>query len=195
VARRRVRGDGGYVLVESAFVLPIVLLVVFSIMEFGLLFAAQSTTNSATRGGARVGSANFAVAADKKAAADQVAQEVADDLAARTSFDTPLNLYVYKADQNGNPQSGTFSNCANRCYRYTWSGSGWTYDASSNQWTDPNACIVQDPNNPNAGINTLDTMGVYVELRHNYITGFIGSSQTIKEHTVSRLEPLPLSQC
>jgi hypothetical protein len=36
---------------------------------------------------------------------------------------------------------------------------------------------------------------VYVEMRHNFITGAFGSSQTMKEHTVSRLEPLPLSQC
>jgi hypothetical protein len=32
-------------------------------------------------------------------------------------------------------------------------------------------------------------------VNHSYITGAFGSDQLIKEHTVSRLEPLPLSQC
>ena len=181
-------------MVEAVFVLPVVLFIVFAIIEFGLLFAAQSTTNSATRNGVRFGSATFAVSGSNQAAANQIAQAVANDLGARTNLDTPVKLFIYKADDDGSPTGG-FTNCSENCYRYTWNGSGWSYDITSPQWNNPSACILQDPNNPNAGLNTLDSIGAYVEVQHNYFTGALGSSQMIKEHTVSRLEPLPVGQC
>lgn len=185
------QGDRGVVLVEAVFVFPIVLLIVFAIFEYGLLFAAQSTTNSATRNGARFGSANFAVSGSKQAAADAVAQAVADDLSARTNLDTPVQLLVYKANPDGLPDGG-FTSCMSNCYRYTWNGSGWTFDIAytPKRWLLVSACI--DTKN---GLNTLDSIGTYLEVNHSYITGAFGSTQLIKEHTVSRLEPLPLSQC
>jgi hypothetical protein len=188
---RRPHDDRGVVMVEAVFVLPVVIFIVFAIFEFGLLFAAQSTTNSATRDGVRFGSANFAVAAFPKDAADAVADAVAKDLAARTNLDTPIQLLVFKADKDGNPVDGTFTTCTKDCYRYTWGGSAWVYDVSSPQWlTKVAACI-----DPASGLNTLDSIGAYLEVRHSYITGAFGSSQLLKEHTVSRLEPLPSSQC
>jgi Flp pilus assembly protein TadG len=181
--------DRGAVLVEAVLVFPIVIFVAFAVMEYGLLFAAQSTAQSATRDGVRFGSANFAVAGSNQAAADQIAATVAGDLGARTSFDTPLKLFVYKADAQGAPTGG-FTSCTADCYRYTWNGSAFVFDNSSPQWNNPQACI--DANN---GTNVLDSIGAYVEVRHNYVTGAFGTSQTIAEHTVTRLEPLPSSQC
>lgn len=187
----RARGDRGVALVEAVFVLPVVITVVFAIFEFGLLFAAQSTTNSATRDGVRFGSADFAVAATKQASADAIALTVAKDLGARTNLDTPIKLWIYKADANGFPSTGNFSSCTANCYRYTWNGSAFVYDATSPTWTTAvQACI-----DPTSGLNQLDSIGAYLEVSHRYITGAFGTSQLIKEHTVSRLEPLPLSQC
>ncbi len=180
-------------LVEAVFVLPVVVFIVFAIMEFGLLFAASSTASASTRNGVRFGSANYAISGSNQAAADQIAASVAKDLSARTDLDTPIQMTIYQADGSGNPTGGTFTGCSMNCYHYTWSGSAWSY--VSGTWANPSACIIQDPNDPNAGVNTLDSIGVYVEMRHNFFTGAFGSSQLIKEHTVSRLEPLPLSQC
>lgn len=187
---RRFAGDQGAVLVEAAFIFPIVFFICLAIMEYGMLFAAQSTTQSATRDGARFASANFAVAGSNQAAADQVMSAVSQDLSARTGFDTPLQMLVYKADASGNPVSGTLQSCSASCYHYTWNGSTFVFDMSSPTWTNPQACIGASPASA-----TIDSIGVYVEMRHNFITGAFGSSQTMKEHTVSRLEPLPLSQC
>lgn len=183
--RFRGRGDEGTTLVEAVFIFPVVFFIVMAIFEYGFLFAAQSTTQSSTREAARFASANLAVAADKKVAADLVRDVVVQDLGARTGYDLPLNLLIYKADTNGNPTGG-FSSCTASCFHYTWNGSTFVYDNNTAiQWTDPQACISQ----------TLDSVGVYVELRHNYITGAFGSTADLKEHTVSRLEPLPLTQC
>lgn len=190
---RRARGDRGVALVEAVFVFPVVLIVVFAIMEFGLLFAAESTTQSATRDGVRFGSANYAVSGSNQAAADAIAAIVAGDLGARTKQDTPLNLVVYKASSTGAAAGSItngFTDCTTRCFKYTWNGSSWTAVSGSPGWSDPSACI-----DPTSGVNVLDSIGVYLEVRHNYITGAFGTSTVVKEHTVSRLEPLPLSQC
>jgi Flp pilus assembly protein TadG len=192
-ARRR--GDDGTVIVEACFLLPVVIFIVMAIFEFGLLFAAQSTTQAATKEGVRFASANYAVAGSNQAAADAIAAEVAKDLLnANSGYDTPIKLFVYKADSFGNPLGG-YASCNDDCYRYTWNGSGWTAVPGSPTWPDPSACIVTDSSSSDAGINTLDSIGTYVELRHAYVTGAFGSSQLIKEHTVSRLEPLPSGQC
>jgi hypothetical protein len=183
------------VLVEAVFVLPVVIFIVLSIFEFGLLMAAQSTTQSATRDGVRFASANYAVSGSNRAAADAIAAEVAKDLSARLGYDTPIRLIVYKADPNGDPFGGYGASSCLSCYRYSWDGSAWFYDASSPQWLDPLACINLDASSSSAGLNTLDSIGAYVELNHAYVTGAFGSSKLLKEHTVSRLEPLPAGQC
>src|SRR5437763_16269860 len=97
-ASNRMTGDRGVVLVEAVFIFPLVFFIVMAIIEYGLLFAGQSTTQSSTREGARFASANFAVAADKKAAADLVMAKVVSDLGALTSYDTPIQLFIYRAD-------------------------------------------------------------------------------------------------
>jgi Flp pilus assembly protein TadG len=189
-SRTRCTGDGGAVLVEAVFVFPVVIFITMAILEYGMLFAAQSTTQSSTRDGARYASANFATAGSNQAAADLVRDAVAKDLSARTGYDTPVQMLVYKADANGNP-SGTFSACTANCYHYTWNAGTQTFvfDSPLTQWTNPSACIT-------GGVSGgLDSVGVYVELRHNYITTAFGTSANVKEHTVTRLEPLPAIQC
>jgi Flp pilus assembly protein TadG len=184
--RARFSGDEGAVLVEAVFIFPIVFFITMAILEYGMLFAAQSTTQSSTRDGARFASANFAVAGSNQAAADEVKDAVEQDLTARTGYDTPIQLLIYKADSSGNP-SGSFASCTASCYHYTWNGTQFVADLGSPGWTNPQACITTP--------DSIDSIGVYVELRHNFITTAFGSSQTLKEHTVTRLEPLPSIQC
>jgi hypothetical protein len=42
---------------------------------------------------------------------------------------------------------------------------------------------------------TIDSIGVYVQARHTYISGILGSTRDVDGHTVMRLEPLPADQC
>ena len=53
----RQRGQQGAVLVEAALVLPIMILVVMGIIEFGFAFASSTTTTGSSRSGARLGAA------------------------------------------------------------------------------------------------------------------------------------------
>jgi Flp pilus assembly protein TadG len=184
--RNRARDDRGTVLVEAVFVFPVAFFIILAVFEFGFLFAAQSTTQSASREGARTGSAGFATASDHKAAADSIRDVVLKDVSALTSYDTPIQLLIYKADGSGNP-AGSFASCTANCFHYTWNGTTFVYDNNTAvQWNSPQACI---------GANSLDSIGVYLEVQHKYITNTFAATQILKEHTVQRLEPLPLSQC
>ena len=186
---RRASGDRGAVLVEAAFVLPIFLFFIFGTIEFGLAFASQSTTTSSTRQGARFASANFAAVGNPAAAADQIRLTMQTYISALTGYDTPVRLWMYHAAPPntlgaGEPIGGAgFTSCNTDCYKYTWNGTQFVLDASPG-WNDAAACAP-----------SIDSVGVYLEVNHNYVTGAIGTSVLLKEHTTLRLEPLPLAQC
>ena len=48
---------------------------------------------------------------------------------------------------------------------------------------------------PKDVLEHFDAVGVYLQVRHNFVTNFFGSSKQIAEHTVMRLEPQPLINC
>ena len=194
----RVR-DRGAALVEAAFVLPVFLLLIFGVVEWGLYFTGSATTTSTARVGSRFAAASFAVAADKQSSADAVRDVVEKDISALTKQDTPIVLWIYKADGKGYPNTGGFTtDCSASCYRYTWDGSHFVTDAGSPGWTNPSAClsvvvggVVTDP--------PLDVIGVYVQVKHHFVSGFltsiVGATSTISEHATTRIEPLPQTQC
>lgn len=69
------RSDDGASLVEAAFVLPILILLVFGIVEFGRAYNAQISLTHAAREGAR----EYAITQDENSA-EQVAENAAPSL-------------------------------------------------------------------------------------------------------------------
>jgi hypothetical protein len=183
---RRARTDDGVTVVEAAFVLPVVLIVFFAIIEFGLLFSSIATTSSSSRDGARFGSANFAVASDKQVAANKIRDEVQSSLSARTGLDEPQILWVYKATASGTPTGGSFASCPTDCFKYTWDTAtkAFVTQTGSTPWSSPDACGA-----------TIEQIGVFIQLKHTLVSGFFQPNRIVQEHTVSRLEPIPLDQC
>ncbi len=192
--RSNARGQQGAVLVEAALVLPIMILVVMGIIEFGFAFASATTTTGSSRSGARLGAAAYAtsgtIAANQRSAADQIADTVSADLVGLTSA-TPVGMLIYRVDKTsseGAPiggfptDDGVATGCTTDCFRYEWDGSKMVW--TSGGWPDPDACGME-----------LDSIGVYVKSRHHYITGMIGDHVDVDGQTVMRLEPLPSDQC
>jgi hypothetical protein len=174
--RTRATGDDGAALIEAALVLPVVITVVFGIIEIGLLFRTASVETASTRSGARLASAGYALnpGSAPGTSGDEVRKTVEKDLSSLQGWAKPLQLWVYKSDVNGEPIGGT---CGTSCMLYTWNGT--TFVFTSGSWNNPDAC----------GQN-IDRVGVFVSVRHDSLTG-TSISRTVKAHTVMRLEPKP----
>src|SRR3954447_7439977 len=115
--RRRARADRGAALVEAALVLPLVILLVFAVIEFGFTFRDLLTVTSATRAGARTATALSKRTNYQSDTADAVAGVLKNAMPTRG-----IELLVlYKADPNtGGPVDGFgFEGCLT-CYRYRW---------------------------------------------------------------------------
>lgn len=172
----RRHGERGAAMVEAAIVFLPLCLIVFGIIEYGFIFKDSLTLSSATRAGARTGSAEPTqgtfftdiVAATTKAAS-------------AASFKSGDKLFVYRARTDGLPESGSTSSCTSNCVAYSWNGSSFVA-AGGSGWpvSSQNACLG-DPN--------MDSVGVSLELHHDAITGFFKNLR-LYERTVMRLEPL-----
>lgn len=93
IRNRKGKGERGQAMVEFALVLPIFLLVVFAIVDFGMGFHAWITVSNASREGARIG----VVGADAATIEAKVR-----DTAASLNHDEDLDVVVTNAvDQGG----------------------------------------------------------------------------------------------
>jgi hypothetical protein len=79
VTRRTGKGEGGQSLVEFALVLPIFLLVLFAIIDFGMAFHAWLTVSNSAREGARVGAVG-APATEIEQRVRDTAESIGDDV-------------------------------------------------------------------------------------------------------------------
>jgi hypothetical protein len=180
-------------MIEAAIVIPILVMLVMGIIELSFAFASLSTANGSSRSGARLAAAAYAtsgtVTEDQQAAADQIAGTVAADLKNLTSAE-PVGMTIYRANPlatdgapvGGYPHDGMAGGCSTDCFRYMWDGDSMNY--VSGGWPSPDACGT-----------TLDSIGVFVQVKHNYMTGFVGESVHLEGHTIMRLEPLPSDEC
>lgn len=193
--RCRSRGQQGAVLVEAALILPVLVILVLGIIEFGLLFTSYSTANGSSRSGARLAATAYSQAGTNAtaqfAAADQIAAAVSADLKVLNNA-VPTGMVVYKvnpssgdgAPYGGFPGANFVGGCTSACIRYTWNAGTDKMVRSSGSWTNADACGVD-----------VDSIGVYVQAKHSFMTGFFGADHDADGHTVMRLEPLPADQC
>lgn len=187
-ARRRRDNEleRGAVLIEAAIVMPLILLIVFGILEFGLAFRNTLSVSESTRAGARVAVAQPRVDGYEANAAAAVSGSLATS---GIPADQIEELVIYKAD----PETGRThlnqdpKDCTVSCWRFTWNeGSSEFQPVGGYSWpaASQSAC---------GAIDKTDYLGVYVRARYDFITGILPGSLTITEHSVMRLEPLPLS--
>jgi Flp pilus assembly protein TadG len=177
----RCRSEGGAALVEAAIILPVVLLIVFGIIEWGLAFKDALTVSSATRAGVRTASAmprQSNMAAQTKAAVEKAVAALPNG--------SIQQMWIYKADPStGYPDGGSsFSGCTT-CFVYSWDTATQKFvSAGSQTWNyaSQSACS-----------GAVDSVGIYLKVNHALITGFFGNNVVLKDHTVMNLEPVPSS--
>lgn len=184
--RRRARSrhgdhpERGAALAEAVFVLPVLMLLTFGVVEWGLMFSNLSTTTSAARSGSRLGATAYAPAGNKQAMVVQIGDAIERDLGSLTNG-TPIRAWVYR----GNTGPPTSCNSTNRCWSMSWNTTTKQFNNPVGGWSSPLAC----------GDGVLDDIGVMVQVRHEFVSGLFGSSRTITQRTTTRLEPLPAEQC
>ncbi len=184
-----------------ALVIPILLLLLFGIIEFGMAFNKRLSVGNATQSSVRVGSA---VANNKYA--DILALEALEQgliALPNNGQDVVKSVQIYKANSAGDPTSGCPSSTCNvYAYSYNVSACNWSpcpdpdppvnYDTSNLNW---------DPVTRDATVGTLDVLGLRVYFAHTWITGFVPFADVTcqtppancwSDTSVMRLEPQQL---
>jgi hypothetical protein len=181
--------------VEAALILPVLVILVIGIIEFGLLFTSYSTANGSSRSGARLAATAYSQAGTNPTTqletADLIAAAAAADLKVLNNA-VPTGMVIYKVNPNsgdgapygGFPGANMVGGCTSSCFRYTWNSGTEEMVHSSGSWTNADACGTE-----------VDSIGVYVQAKHSFMTGFFGADHDADGHTVMRLEPLPADQC
>lgn len=173
-------GERGAAAVEMAIIVPVLVLMAFGMLEFGIAFKNKlqfsHAVNQATRNASVMGT-------------DQYADiEILDALEAGLSGDltTVDHVDIFKADATGAPTLwGRYQPDASAC--------GWTpcpdpdlgapiYGSPEN-YKPCNRDIVLDSGG-------VDTLGVQVQYQHAWLTGVLGiPTQTWHETARARIEP------
>ncbi len=177
-------------MVEAAIVMPLLMLLVFGIIEWGLAFLTATSTNSAARSGARTASALTL----NTTYADQARLAVESNLSGALPFATPLEMWVYEVPYT-NPAGSPVPLRADELdmrrqlhqvhvgrHQHFVFTSG--HAGPQRRWW----CAASRP-------DQFDSVGIYLKVRHNFVTNFFGASKDIAEHTIMRLEPQPADSC
>jgi len=172
--------DSGVTLVEGAIIFPLLVLIVLSIMELGLAFKDFLTTDFAAKEGARVG----ALAGNDPEADCNIVQSIVAGYTA-TDFAALEGITIFEVNDSGSAVGGT-----------------------QNIWTlpdpddDPSDCDNWNKSNPGGwpsttrdvfveGGSDLDILGVTIDTRHPWVTGFPPwrGVINIERTAIQRLEP------
>jgi Flp pilus assembly protein TadG len=189
-ARRRkaILGDRGASAVEAAIVTPVVMMLLFGIIELGFVFKDYLAVAGAVRAGVRTASANPRVANFAQVAANKVAQT-----GGAMNFSDVKQLWVFKVDPNTNKTIGftNYSDCS-YCVKFKWDSGTKAFvpitGAGAPTWayTDQSACSLSIG-------GPLDRIGVYLQLKHDPFTGLVLHTIYISEASILSLEPIPVS--
>jgi len=205
-----VRRERGAVLVETALLLPLILMLVFGVIEFSFAFQSSAVLNDATRRSART-AASLAGDANLQQAVLDVAEEQLDKLPETA---TPIALMIYKANVHGYP--GTDGNTTlnmghlllcefqafgvDDCVVWFWDPGAREFDESVGSWA---------PSNQTACVQPYERVGVAIYVKYHPLTsifdpflereahatqGDYGGDPRL-DHVAFVFEPEPLGAC
>lgn len=192
IAPRRRRDERGAALVELVLVVPVLLLLVVGIAEFGLGWKDSLTVANAMRAGARVGSS----AANGRTADYEILQSIRAATASLPDG-TIEQVVVYRADgvDGEIPLTCAQGTPGPTCNVYTeadlvrpatdFAGTTTcTFGSPDQSWCPTDRLARQ------SGVGgPPDYLGVWIRVRHDFITNFFGGSMQITDSAVMRLEP------
>jgi hypothetical protein len=200
-ARRRA-GDRGAALVEAALVTPVFFLLMFGIFEFGLMFRDLQTTADAAGNGARKGAVVGPRPGPNGHYADYEIVKVIRESFGATPIEWIERIVIFEALPPGAggavgqvPQAcriadGTGANCnvynAQAAFLAVETGD---FDHFLCPGTGPTCGWPPGERSNGPSSLEIDYLGVYIRLERPYVTGIFGSTFTIEQAEIVRLEP------
>jgi len=189
IGRKKERGAS---LIEAAVVLPVLLLLVIGIMEFGLAFKDFLTVSYISREGARLA----ALSGDDPGADCSIVTGLGD-LIAPGDLDRIQEIQIYIADPNTGDQGANFNRAVYNdgedptlCTPPTGGQplDGWTITSAGAGYPPTSRGVAVSATSGGAA---LDIIGVRVILTREWVTGFgpFGGSMAVDESTITRMEP------
>jgi hypothetical protein len=199
------------VAVEAALVTPLLLILVFGIIEFSFLLRDHVAVTSAVRTGARIASTAAGTGPGSctnlpdaplctPASSPALAQLGADAIQKAGSAmpeDSIRYILIYRANDKGYP--GADGNqtlpesCAGiaNCVRFTWRAGQDKFRYADGSWSSStiSACF------PGTVAKPLHAVGVAMVAEHQWLTGLFGDSMTLTDRASMNFEPLPTSTC
>jgi Flp pilus assembly protein TadG len=216
-AFRRGRRERGQSLVEFAVLVPVFMLILIGMLEFGLMFNHDLTLQYASREGARVGSALGCGASSNSQACDSAlptpqdvdtyvvaaVQRVLEASGSPIAMAQIGSITIYRATSTGGVVGSSTD---------TWvyskgngpSVSGQTLDfvrQGSNGWADSTRVTsATETSNCGSGLSTCpDSIGIKITYQYQYVTplaavmrffgGPAASTQSLNDQTVMALNP------
>jgi Flp pilus assembly protein TadG len=191
VTRRRalVEADSGQAFVEFALLLPIIMLIVVGLMEFGMMLNSRNAVEFASRDGSIIAAEGGNTIGTDCVVLDKVERDIVSP-ARNIRVQT---ISIYWSDKNGG-QIGSNANLYTRTGSTTCSfGGGITltvpYTLTTGNYLEGARCDVL------AGCggahNGLDTIGVKITYQHRWITTVVQQTGTITFTigSATRMEP------
>lgn len=193
------RDERGAAAVEAALLVPILLLLMFAVIEWGLMMRDMLSVTESARVGVRIASA--LPRQDDFTATTVQAIGQAGSALPKSQI---VEVLVYKANDEGfpGPNGATTMSCSGTeysCDRYVWDASSGTFVLSpgGSPWNPRSG--IGAPGNVNACPagqgGPPDSVGVYVEAVHPWVTRLFGTTRTLREHAVLPFEPMPVGVC
>ncbi|MCD9622651.1 TadE family protein [Rhabdothermincola salaria] len=204
----RARGDHGVAIVEMALVSPILFTLLLAVFEYGLVYRDILTAADAASDGARVGSQQGNDVLVTGATADYTIVDAVRMGLAGLDPESIERIVVYQAGppSDGSPLSQVPAACRT---------GGSSTAADCNVYLPATAFVAiqdgdveffecVDAGDPACGwdpttrvdgptVADIEYLGVYVEVRHDYLTGLFGSAFDIERASITRIEPGDLS--
>lgn len=201
--RRRRRGERGAILLELVIVAPLLLAIILGVFDLGLAWRTSITLSNATRSGARVAS-NLGVSESADLAALQAiaaalssipasqVQAIVIYRATTATGDVPPECVAAAAVAAGGDASRKCNTYSQADYVNAQNGvasfvNSFTGSCGPSR-RDYRWCPM-DRENDQGVVGGPDYVGVYVKLAHQTSTKMFGSTLTIDDKAVMRIEP------
>ncbi len=192
-------------MIEAAFIAPLLFLILFGILEYGLLFRDYLTVGDATADAAKQGSIQGPLLLGANQSADYtIASTLRQDLASvPTAWLSAFVVFKSGAPAVGGPLAQFPAACKNtntsvpasKCNVYPAFDAFYAVQTANTGYF---RCITAGDRacawNPETRINgpkiyLIEYLGVYVHLTRKQVTGLFGKTYDLEVAAVQRLEP------